>query len=66
MTSFRVFAQGPAEQSNGHRSYLTPVGTCRTVDNQELVVSAMLQERARRALYADCDRAPLGWEIVAH
>ncbi|MBD2842169.1 hypothetical protein [Erythrobacter rubeus] len=65
MTSIRVFAQCRTEHKNGHRGYLSPSSASRTVDNQEAVVSAMLQERARRALYADCDRAPLGWEIVA-
>lgn len=65
MTSVRVFAQGRPERKSGHRSYLSPASSSRTTNNQDQVVSDMLRERARRALYADCDRAPLGWENIA-
>lgn len=31
-------------------------------DNQSAMLPAIRAERARRALYASCDRAPFGWE----
>ncbi|GMN02841.1 hypothetical protein [Erythrobacter sp. MTPC3] len=65
MTSVRVFAQGRPQHKSGHRGYISPMGSSRTTDNQKTVVNAVLHERARRALYADCDRAPLGWENIA-
>lgn len=31
-------------------------------DDQSTMVRAMMAERRRRALYNDCERAPLGWD----
>ncbi len=65
MTAHRIFASGPREAKYGHGRYLNVITTTRSTDNQEQVVRDVLQERARRALYANCDRAPLGWEDCA-
>ena len=65
MIAQRVFFTGRREPRKGHAGYLNFGSRSRTVDNQEEVVNAVLQERARRALYASCDRAPLGWEEKA-
>ncbi|MBV7259683.1 hypothetical protein [Erythrobacter crassostreae] len=65
MSARRIFASGRRETKFGHGRYLNTITTSRTTDNQEKVVSDVLRERARRALYADCDRAPLGWENAA-
>ncbi len=65
MTAHRIFFTGRSEAKTGHGGYLNLVTTSRTVDNQEAVLDAVRAERARRALYADCDRAPLGWENCA-
>lgn len=31
-------------------------------DNQDEMLPKLREVRARRALYAECERAPLGWE----
>lgn len=45
----------------GHRSR-RGMGAVVCIDNQAAIVPAVLRERARRALYLACERAPLGWE----
>ena len=45
----------------GHRDYVG-FGRYSTTDNQAELLPRLRAERARRALYAGCDRAPLGWE----
>nr|WP_298926960.1 hypothetical protein [uncultured Erythrobacter sp.] len=65
MSARRIFTSGRREAKFGHGRYLNAVATSRSTDNQEKVVGDMLRERARRALYADCDRAPLDWENAA-
>jgi hypothetical protein len=45
----------------GHRSYSGPA-SARVTDNQAEMLPLIRAERARRALYADCERAPVGWE----
>ncbi|MEM6266045.1 MAG: hypothetical protein AAF707_00855 [Pseudomonadota bacterium] len=61
MTAKRVFSAGRREARYGHRQYLD-FGSRRTVDNQDEVVEAVLHERARRALYANCELAPSSWD----
>ncbi|MEL6528716.1 MAG: hypothetical protein AAGK01_12640 [Pseudomonadota bacterium] len=65
MSVRRISVIGKSEAQFGHKSYLNVIPTSRSIDNQEQVVRDVLRERARRARYADCDRAPLGWEGVA-
>ena len=62
MTAYRIFQSGRRESKAGHQRYVDFQGSSRTVDQQQPVVEAVVRERARRALYANCDRAPFGWE----
>jgi hypothetical protein len=57
VTALRIVTSGAPVRPQGHRRYLG-TGTVRVVDNTE----DALRRRARWNLYADCDRAPLGWE----
>ena len=36
-----------------------------TVDNQPALLPRIRAEKLRRALYAACERAPLGWDKVS-
>ena len=36
-----------------------------TADNQPALLPRILHERARRALYQNCERAPLGWDKMS-
>ncbi|WP_226018463.1 hypothetical protein [Novosphingobium sp. FKTRR1] len=45
----------------GHRSRRGP-GSITCIDNQAALLPDVLRERARRALYLACERAPIGWE----
>lgn len=65
MTPYRIYASGAVEPKKGHRQHLSPITTFRTVDNQAAIVEAMKRERARRALYLNCDRAPIAWEVAS-
>ena len=65
MTPYRVFASGQTAPKKGHRQHLSTLTTFRTFDNQAPVVEAMLRERARRALYLNCDRAPISWDAAS-
>jgi len=62
MTAFRVFTSGNREKRRGHGAYLNIGVSFQFVDNQAQAVEALTKERARRSLYAGCDRAPLDWE----
>jgi hypothetical protein len=55
---FRTTARKPAMP--GHRAYSGPAAA-RSTSNPALV-EQVRTERARRALYAGCERAPVGWE----
>ncbi len=65
MAALRFFSSGGNTQRRGHGQYLDIAPDRRTVDNQVETVNAVLEERARRSLYAQCERAPLGWESAA-
>lgn len=45
----------------GHRRRTGPPSRACT-DNQAALVPRVIHARRVRALYADCDRAPFGWE----
>ena len=62
MSALRIFKFGTAPEKRGHRGYLNIQTRNRVIDDQERVLSAVRRERAKQALYADCERAPLGWE----
>ena len=62
MSALRIFSFGVEPERQGHRSYLNIQPRNRVLDNQDQVVNALKRERAKQALYADCERAPLGWE----
>lgn len=65
MTALRVYSSGSQRTARGHYQYLNLVPTRRSVDNQVEAVESARVERARRALYAQCERAPYGWEAAA-
>ncbi|MEP5937512.1 MAG: hypothetical protein ABJ239_04235 [Erythrobacter sp.] len=52
MTAYRIFTSGRREDRFGHGTYLDIASSTRTVDNQAQVLSAVRQERARRAMMA--------------
>jgi len=62
MAALRYFSSGARSDRRGHGGYLDIAPTSRTVDNQRQAVEAVVEERARRSLYSQCERAPLGWE----
>lgn len=64
MAGRRVYTSGRQEKLFGHRGYLD-FGTTRSVDNQDQVLEAVRNERARRALYANCELAGSAWEYHA-
>jgi hypothetical protein len=51
---------GAFRKAPGHRSYSGPASARVTIDHG--LIERVRVERARRALYADCERAPVGWE----
>jgi len=63
MTALRFFSRGDAAKARGHQGYLNLGAINRTIDHQALAVDALVKERARRALLAQCERAPFGWEL---
>ena len=65
MTALRVYSSGNQGTARGHYQYLNLVVTSRSVDNQAKAVESLREERARRQLYAQCERAPYGWEAAA-
>ena len=62
MSALRILSIGVEPELRGHRSYLNLKPRNWVTDNQDRVVDALLRERAKLALYANCERAPLGWE----
>ena len=64
MSVLRIFSSGVAPKRRGHLGYLNIQTRNRVNDDQKQVVAALKREKARQALYADCERAPLGWEEV--
>ena len=63
MSALRILSFGVAPVKRGHRRYLNIQTRNRVTDNQPRVVEALRREKARQALYAGCERAPLGWEV---
>jgi len=64
MTALRVYSSGSQRTARGHYQYLNLAPTSRSVDNQIETVESVREERARRSLYAQCERAPYGWEAA--
>lgn len=58
--AMRHFASGTRIPALGHMSYSgkVPIHT----GGDPGLIERVRAERARRALYAGCDRAPFGWE----
>lgn len=54
-----VVRSGP-DQAPSRTIFERPTFVCQ--DNQGDLVPRVMEERARRALYAECERAPFGWE----
>jgi hypothetical protein len=48
--------------TRAQRDGMTPIPRFICTDNQHDLLPRVRAERARRAAYAACDRAPLGWE----
>lgn len=61
MRRYTTMSSRTAQPMHGHRTYIGP-GSSTPGQATHGLVAAVVAERLRRAAYASCERAPMGWE----